>query len=49
MSDTVGLDNNSTVTTPDQDNIHYAGFWIRLAAVIIDTLILWPTDFLFVS
>jgi uncharacterized RDD family membrane protein YckC len=41
MSDeATGLNYDSGVTNIEPDNIHYAGFWIRLVAGIIDGVIL---------
>jgi uncharacterized RDD family membrane protein YckC len=41
MSDeAIGLSNDLGVTNVEPDQIHYAGFWIRLAAGLIDGIIL---------
>jgi uncharacterized RDD family membrane protein YckC len=44
MSQALELANDSGVDTATQAQVHYAGFWIRVAAVLIDSMVFWITD-----
>ena len=44
MSEALEFNSDSIVAAEPQDRVHYAGFWIRVAAALMDAIVLWAVN-----